>query len=193
MEGSFQGRGKAQDLLKTSTGHFELTVTDGHIYRDIVLMNVLKFFNFTQILTDQVPAKQMMEKGFGFKLFQVQARLQDGKILHEKFILNGNEMTITGTGEIDLLNEHLDYLLLVAPQKTIDSIMRHIPLVGGILHTIDTIPLSLKGTYDDVHVFPLAPSAIGYELVETMKETLGLPIKLTHIGGLNESGGSGEE
>lgn len=193
LEGSFQGRGKAQDLLKTSTGHFELTVTDGHIYRDIVLMNVLKFFNFTQILTDQVPAKQMMEKGFGFKLFQVQARLQDGKILHEKFILNGNEMTITGTGEIDLLNEHLDYLLLVAPQKTIDSIMRHIPLVGSILHTIDTIPLSLKGTYDDVHVFPLAPSAIGYELVETMKETLGLPIKLTHIGGLNESGGSGEE
>jgi hypothetical protein len=92
-----------------------------------------------------------------------------------------------------LFNEHLDYLLLVAPQKTIDSIMRHIPLVGGILHTIDTIPLSLKGTYDDVHVFPLAPSAIGYELVETMKETLGLPIKLTHIGGLNDSGGSGEE
>ena len=193
LEGSFQGRGKAQDLLKTSSGRFELKVTDGHIYRDIVLINVLKFFNITQILTDQVPAKQMMEKGFGFKLFQVQARLQGGKILHEKFILNGNEMTITGTGEIDLLNEHLDYLLLVAPQKTIDSIMRHIPLIGGILHTIDTIPLSLKGTYNDVHVFPLAPSAIGFELVETMKETLGLPIKLTRIGGLNESGGSGEE
>ena len=193
MEGSFQGRGKAQDLLKTSSGRFELKVTDGHIYRDIVLMNVLKFFNITQILTDQVPAKQMMEKGFGFKLFQVQARLQGGKILHEKFILNGNEMTITGTGEIDLLNEHLDYLLLVAPQKTIDSIMRHIPLIGGILHTIDTIPLSLKGTYDHIYVLPLAPAAVGFELMETMKETLGLPIKLTHIGGLNESGGSGEE
>ncbi|MGB5424938.1 MAG: AsmA-like C-terminal domain-containing protein [Desulfobacterales bacterium] len=193
LEGSFQGRGKAHDLLKTSSGRFELKVTDGHIYRDIVLMNVLKFFNITQILTDQVPAKQMMEKGFGFKLFQVQARLQGGKILHEKFILNGNEMTITGTGEIDLLNEHLDYLLLVAPQKTIDSIMRHIPLIGGILHTIDTIPLSLKGTYDHIYVLPLAPAAVGFELMETMKETLGLPIKLTHIGGLNESGGSGEE
>ena len=92
----------------------------------------------------------MMEKGFGFKLFQVQARLQGGRLLHEKFILNGNEMTITGAGEIDLLNEHIDYTLLVAPQKTLDSILRHIPLVGGILHTIDTIPLSLKGTYDHV-------------------------------------------
>ena len=193
LSGSFQGRGKAQDLLKTSSGRFELKVTNGHIYRDIVVMNVLKFFNVTQILTDQVSAKQMMESGFGFKHFQVQARLQGGKILHEKFILNGNEMTITGAGEIDLLNEHIDYILLVAPQKTLDSILRRIPLIGGILHTIDTIPLSLKGTYNDVHVFPLAPEAIGFELMETMKETLGLPIKLTHIGGLNEGGGSKEE
>ena len=193
LAGSFQGIGKAQDLLKTSSGRFELKVADGHIYRDIVVMNVLKYFNVTEVLTGQVTAKQMMEKGFGFKLFQVQSRLQDGRLLHEKFILNGNEMTITGTGEIDLLNEHIDLTLLVAPQKTLDSILRHIPLIGGILHTIDTIPLSLKGTYDHVYILPLAPSAVAFELTEVMQETLGIPIKLIHIGALNESGGSGEE
>jgi hypothetical protein len=29
--------------------------------------------------------------------------------------------------------------------------------------------------------------------MEVMKETLGIPIKLIHMDGLNESGGSGEE
>ena len=183
MAGSFQGRGKAQDLLKTSSGRLELTVSDGHIYRDIVVMNVLKFLNVTQVLTGRVTAKQMMEKGFGFKLFQVQSRLQGGRLLHEKIILNGNEMTITGAGEIDLLNEHIDFTLLVAPQKTLDNILRHIPLIGGILHTIDTIPLSLKGTYDHIYVLPLAPSAVAFELMEVMKETLGIPIKLIHMDG----------
>ena len=36
-------------------------------------------------------------------------------------------------------------------------------------------------------VLPLAPAAIGYELVETMKETLGLPIKLT-LGSMHDYG-----
>jgi hypothetical protein len=135
----------------------------------------------------------MIEKGFGFKFFRIQARLQDGRLLHEKFILNGDEMTITGAGEIDLLHEHIDFTLLVAPQKTLDSILGHIPLIGGILHTIDTIPLRLKGTFDDIHVLPLAPSAVGYELKEVMKETLGIPIKLKHIDELHESEGSDEK
>jgi hypothetical protein len=193
LAGSFQGRGKAQDLLKTSSGRFNLTVSDGHIYRDIIVLNVLKFLNVTQVLTGQVTAKQMMAKGFGFKLFQVQSRLQDGKLLHEKFILYGEEMTITGAGEIDLLNEHMDFTLLVAPQKTLDSILRHIPLIGGILHSIDTIPLSLKGTYDHVYVLPLAPAAVAFELTEVMKETLGIPIKLLHIDGPSKRENGGDK
>jgi hypothetical protein len=193
LAGSFQGSGKAQDLLKTSSGRLELTVSDGHIYRDIVVMNVLKFLNVTQVLTGRVTARQMMEKGFGFEFFQVQARLKGGRLLQEKFTLYGDEMTITGAGEIDLLNEHIDYTLLVAPQKTLDNILRHIPLIGGILHTIDTIPLSLKGTYDHIYVLPLASSAVAFELMEVMKETLGITIKLLHIGGPSESEGSREE
>jgi hypothetical protein len=102
-------------------------------------------------------------------------------------------MTLTGSGEIDLLHKHLDFTLLVAPQKTLDSILGHIPLIGAILHTIDTIPLSLKGTFDDIHVFPLAPLAVGYESKQVMQDTLGIPIKPTHIGGLHQSEGNGEK
>ncbi|MBT8363945.1 MAG: AsmA-like C-terminal domain-containing protein, partial [Deltaproteobacteria bacterium] len=193
LAGHLQGRGKAQDLLKTASGHLDLKISDGHVYRDIIVLNVVKFLNVTQVLTDRVSPKQMTEKGFGFKFFRIQSSLQDGRMRYEKIILTGDEMTITGTGEIDLLHEHLDFTLLVAPQKTLDSILGHIPLIGAILHTIDTIPLSIKGTYNDIHVFPLSPAAVGYELKQVMKNTLGIPIKLTHPGGFHQSEGSGEE
>jgi uncharacterized protein YhdP len=193
LAGNLQGRGKVQDLLKTSSGRLDLKVSDGHIYRDIIVLNVVKFLNVNQVLTGSVTAKQMEETGFGFRFFRNETRLKDGRLRYEKIILNGDEMTITGTGEIDLLHEHIDFTLLVAPQKTLDSILGRIPLIGAIFHTIDTIPLSLKGTFEDIHVYPLAPSAIGYELKEVMKDTIGIPIKLTHIDGLRRSKGSGEQ
>ena len=80
--------------------------------------------------------------------------------------------TITGTGEHDLQNERVDLNLLVAPLVTLDRIFEHIPLIGGILDTLDTIPLSVKGTYDNIHIYPLAPSAVAYELKEMLKKKL---------------------
>jgi hypothetical protein len=76
----------------------------------------------------------------------------------------------------------LDLILLVALQTTLDRIFEKIPLVGGALQTFNTIPLSLKGTLDDLRVFPLAPSAVAYELKRLMENTARGPIKLIQIG-----------
>jgi hypothetical protein len=43
LAGSFQGRGKVQNLLKTSSGRLDLKVSDGHIYRDLIVLNILNF------------------------------------------------------------------------------------------------------------------------------------------------------
>jgi len=96
--------------------------------------------------------------------------------------LHGRPMTVTAAGEHDLENGRFDLTLLVAPLVTLDRIFEHIPLIGGILDTLDTIPLSVKGTLDKIHVYPLAPSAVGYELEEMMKKTVERPIKLIHGG-----------
>jgi hypothetical protein len=72
----------------------------------------------------------------------------------------------------------------VTTQKTVSTLLGDIPLVGDALQTFTTIPLTLKGTIDDVHVLPLAPSAIGYELREVTKQTLGIPLHLVHLDDL---------
>ena len=70
----------------------------------------------------------------------------------------------------------------MAPLVTLDRFFEHIPLIGGILEALDTKPLSVKGTLDSIHVYPLAPSAGGYELAEMMKKTVERPVNLIHGG-----------
>ena len=182
LKGKFQGSGKAEDLLKTATGHVELTAADGYIYHDIILVNVLKFLNTLEALKGKVNFKDMGKKGFGYHSFRVKAKLQDGKLRYEEAVLHGQPMAVTAAGEHNLQNGWIDLTLLVAPLVTLDRIFGHIPLIGGILDTLDTIPLSAKGTLDNIHIYPLAPSAVGYKLKEMIKETVKGPIKLIHGG-----------
>jgi hypothetical protein len=47
--------------------------------------------------------------------------------------------------------------MLVAPFKIMDCVVSHVPIVGGVLHTLDTMPIRIKGTLNDVKVLPLDP------------------------------------
>ena len=182
LKGRFQGRGKAEDLLKTATGQVEFTAKDGHIYHDIILVNVLRYLNIFKVFKGKVNFKDMEKKGFGYHSFRVKAKLQDGKLRYEEAVLHGLPMTITAVGENDLQNGRIDLTLLVAPLVTLDRIFEHIPLIGGIPDSLDTIPLSVKGTLDNIHIYPLAPSAVWYELKEMMKKTVERPINLIRGG-----------
>ena len=193
VEGTIEGHGTVQDLLKSSSGQVDLSISDGHIYHDIILLNVVKFLSPYEIIVEGVTAGNMKEKGLGFKRFETQVTLQNGKLRYEKFTLDSNLMTITGAGEIDVLQNQIDFTLLVTPQKAVNTILGHIPLIGGIFQTIASIPLSVGGTFDSVHVLPLAPSADAYELKEIMEQIVGVPIHLVHIDEYHQSANNGKE
>jgi len=182
LQGSFQGNGKAEDLLKTATGQLEYSAANGHIYHDVILLNVLKYLNSTELLTGQTDLAKMDTTGFGYRAINIEASLQNGKIVYHKIILSGPALALTAAGDLDLLTGRLDLNLLVALQTTLDRIFDKIPLVGGVLQTFNTIPLSLRGTLDSVHVYPLSPSAVAYELKRLMENTARGPIKLIQVG-----------
>jgi hypothetical protein len=182
LKGRFQGRGKAEDLLKNTTGQVAFKAQDGHIYHHVILLEVLKFLNTLEAFKGRSDPKDMEKKGFDYYSFEVQAKLQDGKLRYDEAVLRGRPMTVTAAGEHDLQSGRFDLIMLVAPLVTLDRIFDYIPLIGGILTTLDTVPLSAKGTLDNVQVYPLAPSAIGYGLAEMMKKTVERPIKLIHGG-----------
>lgn len=180
LKGRFQGRGKAGDLLKTSTGQVAFTAADGHIYHDVVMLEVLKFLNTLDVFDGRANVNDMHKKGFDYHSFRVKAKLQDGKLRYDEAVLHGRPMVVTAEGVHDLQTEQFNLTLLVAPLVTLDRIFEHIPIIGGLLEALNTIPLSAKGTPGNIHIEPLAPSAIGYELQEMMKKTVEGPIKLFH-------------
>jgi hypothetical protein len=122
----------------------------------------------------------METEGFGYRSLGIKAVLNDGRILYENAVLDGHPMTITARGEHNLLDGQMDIAMLVAPIKIVDRVLGHVPVVGGILKTLDTIPISIKGSLRDIRVLPLAPSAVAYELKELMKNTVDIPINLVH-------------
>jgi hypothetical protein len=73
----------------------------------------------------------------------------------------------------------MDLAIAVAPLKTVDWIVKHIPVVGYILEgTLISIPLRVQGDLKDPRIIPLAPSQIGDDLMGIMKRTLKLPFKV---------------
>ena len=162
------------------------------MYRDIVLLNVLKFLNTAQVLSGRIALGKMREEGIGFDRFESHVKLHRAKLEYESFTFDGDEIKLSGIGEIDLIDKGVDFTVLVTTQKMASSILGHVPLVGSVLQTMITIPLSVKGSFDHIHVLPLAPSAVGHELKEITMQTLGIPLKLVHFHDIHDETKSGE-
>ena len=179
LKGNFQGHGKKEDLLDTSTGQIEVSIPDGgRIYKDTILLSILKILDPVKVVTGKINSGEMGTKGFGYHSFRMDAKLQDGKLRYDNAVLLGQPMTIIFAGENDLHTGKVDVTMLVAPLVSMHRIFEHIPLIGPALDSLDTVPFRVKGTVDNFHIYPLAPSAVGYKLQKMMENTVQRPIKL---------------
>jgi hypothetical protein len=67
----------------------------------------------------------------------------------------------------------------VAPFKTVDRLVKFIPLIGHILGgKLISIPFKAKGELTDPDVIPLHPTAVGSEVLGILQRTLKLPITI---------------
>jgi len=110
-------------------------------------------------------------------------------------MLDGPTLELVAKGEIDLINQEMNLIGLVAPLKTVDRIVKLTPVVREIFAgTLVTIPFRVHGSLKDPKVTALSPSAIGDELLGMMKRTLGLPFKVIEpfVPRKKEKSGEGE-
>jgi hypothetical protein len=100
----------------------------------------------------------------------------------KKIYLDSPAMKVTGQGTLDILTQKINFNILVAPLRTVDRILGIVPLVGGILQTILTVPVKVEGDIKDPKVTLMDPSVVGSELAELMRDTVQNPIKLIYPG-----------
>ena len=176
LTGNITGQAKAGELIQSLRGKLRFDARDGRIYHSLILARILAFINITEIFSGSF--SDMEKEGFGYKKIKIKTKIKKGQLRFKEISMDGNTLTLTGKGTLDLNNNALDLMLLVAPLKTVDRLVDKVPLVGDIIGDIISIPFRVKGDVKNPKVVPLSASAIGSDLMGIMKKTLKLPFKI---------------
>ena len=142
-----------------------------------MLAKIFALLNVTEIYRGEVP--DLMGKGFAYNSIAAKGVFQKGKLIIKDTSIDSPSMGIAIEGDINLIKKKVDLVVLVAPFKTVDRIIKHIPLVGTIMGgTLISIPFRAIGDLSDPDVIPLSPTAVGSGLLGILERTLKLPITI---------------
>ncbi len=172
FKGRLAGNDRPDRITRGQNGEFSFVAEQGRIYKATVLSRVLSVLN---IMGDT----DIRQKGFGYKTLTVTADVKDSVIHLKKAYIDADDMAIIASGWVDPLNDQLDVTFLVAPFKTIDTIIQYIPLVSTILSgRLVSFPAKALGKISDPSVIPLHPSAVGTGLLTLFGDLLNAPVRL---------------
>ncbi len=180
--GTIKTEGKTPDeLLRNLKGDIEFTVKDGRVYnrgRVGFFTNIFSFLKISRLVKGYVP--DLKNDDFRYKSLSVKFYLQDGKFILTEGYIDAKSLNIVATeGEFNLLDQTLDLTLLVSPLKTVDTIVKHIPIIDKIFQgTLIAIPVKVEGDVSNPKVTALSPSAFGSEAMGIIERTLKAPVKI---------------
>jgi hypothetical protein len=177
LEGEIMAKSRPSEFPKSLSGHLEFNSTEGRIYRFGMLAKIFALLNVTEIYRGEVP--DLKGEGFAYNTVTANGVFEDGKLIIKDTFIDSPSMGIAIEGNIDLINNRVDLIVLVAPFKTVDRIVKIIPLVGNILGgNLISIPFRAIGDLGDPDVIPLSPKAVGSGLLGILERTLKLPITI---------------
>jgi hypothetical protein len=181
MDVRLSGRGKAGELARSLEGTAAFRAEKGRIDKANLLSKILALLNVTQVFLGKLP--DLGEKGFAYNSLTVRGNVKDGKLAVRWASLDAASMNMTATGEYDFLADETNLTVLASPLKTIDTIIRKIPVIRYILRgSLVSVPVQVTGKIDDPTVFVLSPAAVGSQVLGIFERTLKAPIRLFQPG-----------
>jgi len=165
------------NLIKTLNGNFFFESKKGRIFKLTLISQILSIINSTEIFFGKIPDLEKV----GFKYIDMQAIgiIKHGCLIFKKSYLNATNMELAFHGKIDLNTKKINLILLFAPLKTIDRIVKKIPILRYITGgNLVVIPFQAKGTIDNPIIIPLSPRAVGSETLKILKNTIKLPFTI---------------
>ncbi|MGD8228816.1 MAG: AsmA-like C-terminal domain-containing protein, partial [Desulfobacteraceae bacterium] len=178
--GKMKAQGKEDKLLEALNGNLEFTARDGRIRRSVPLQRAFAYLNVTKSLRGQLP--DMTKDEFIYNSITAKATFQDGKAILNEAIIDSPSMQIISQGHLDYIRNEIDFLILVAPFKTIDAVVKRIPLVRRVLQgALIAVPVKVTGDLADPKVSPMSASAVGSSLLDVVKRTVKLPFEVMEV------------
>ena len=162
-------------------GSVELRSSNGIIRRMTLLSKIFSVLNVIDLFSKN-GLPDLLTEGFPFSQMDIKGIIKDNNLIIDHAIIKGKGLNLFGRGKIDLDDMDADMIVLVAPLKTIDTIVSKVPLlgkaIGGKNATIVTFPVKIKGQIKDPEVTVLSPDAVGGAMIDLVKNTLMLPFRI---------------
>jgi hypothetical protein len=180
FDGDMWAEGTKDPLREASEGSLMFISKNGRIYRWTILSQLFGMLNVIGLFKGDFP--DFTQQGFKYDQFVITGELRDGYIYLKELVIDGPAMKIVGEGRVDLVKGEADIVVLVAPLKTVDTIISHIPIVGRIVTgkngTFVSVPFAVNGPLDNPKVTLLPLEAVGSGLWGVLKRTLQTPVDM---------------
>ncbi len=177
LNGQLQSNSKPDEFLQSLSGEVVFSAEKGRINRFGLLAKIFSILNVTEIYRGEIP--DLTGEGFAYHGLRISGKFEGGKLILQECAIDGVSMGIACEGDIDLSGKNMNLIVLVAPFKTVDRIVKILPLLKHVLGgKLISIPFRAKGDIRDPEVIPLPPTAIGSGVLGILERTLKLPITI---------------
>lgn len=177
LNGDLSSSGPKSSFSRQLTGNLDFEAKNGRIYKLTLLSRILSVLNVSSLFKGKIP--NILQTGFAYNTVTVKADLKGERVHLDHAVIDGADMTMIFSGWIDPFNDDLELTCLVAPFKTIDVIIKHIPIISTLLgERLISVPVKATGKLSDPTVIPLHPSLVGKGIIDKMSGVLKTPVRL---------------
>jgi hypothetical protein len=170
-------RGAAAEISRLLQGHVQFHAASGRLYGMGITARVLSILSAATGAVWVIP--DITKEGLPYDDIKLKGDLKAGTLVLSEATLNGPSVRWVAEGTVNFPGRSLDLTLLVAPLKTVDTVVGRIPILGGVLGgSLVSVPVRVSGDFANPSVTPLSPSAVGKHLLNVMTRTLKLPMKV---------------
>lgn len=165
-------------------GMFDVRSDGGRILRMKLLSQIFSVVNITDLFGGslQEEGQGSSRRGFPYSELVLKTHIRNNELIIDEAVIRGQGLNLFARGRMDIPTLDMDFVVLVAPLKTIDAIVARIPLlgrvIGGETATVVTFPVAVKGNINNPQVTLLPPSAVGEGIINIVRRTILLPFTI---------------
>ena len=175
LKARLTGSGDAQHLLQSLKGEFESNARDGEFVRSAAVDRTFDYLNATGDFKVAFP--DLDKSAFSYQSVSAKGRIDGAKIVNGEFVIQASPLTLTAQGGIDVGGKRIDLKGLVSVAMPGSQVVRHVPLIGGLLGgSLVGIPIRITGSLDRPDITYLSPADVSAELLNVPLRILGAPL-----------------
>jgi hypothetical protein len=175
----FSGK-TVEERRRNLNGALRARVENGMMRRFQVAVRVLSFLDLSRWFTLKLP--NINQEGIRFRSISADLKIARGVYSTQNFFLNGDDLRITGAGELDGAKGDIDFVIAVRPFPGLDTAWNYIPVLGtglaAIKNSLLVASFNVRGPLTDPSVTPAPLSTLSeffYGALAIPKGLIGFP------------------